>query len=83
MGSESVGHNSGSRGPIGVGFKMSGKKGFKDLALVPINQRIVAVEPGISKHKCDGRVQLSNEKRYHKDITSRVTNSQIHSMGNP
>jgi len=26
----------------------------KDLALVPINQRIVAVEPGISKHKRNG-----------------------------
>ena len=41
------------------------------------------VEPGISKHKCNGGVQLNNKECYHKDITSRVVDSQIHSMGNP
>jgi len=55
----------------------------KDLALTPIKQRIVAVEPGVSKHKRNGGVQLSNKECHHEDITSRVMDSQIHGMGNP
>src|SRR6266511_964817 len=42
----------------------------KDLAAVPVNQRIVAVEPIVSKNERNGRVQLSNIKCYPNDIAS-------------
>ena len=45
----------------------------KDLAAVPVNQRIVVVEPIVSKNKHNGRVQLSNIKCYPNDVTSRMT----------
>ncbi len=45
----------------------------KDLATVPVNQQIVAVEPIVSENEHNGRVQLSNIKCYPNDVTSRMT----------
>jgi len=58
----------------------SGKKGSGPCT----NQStVVVVEPGISKHERNRGVQMSNKECYHEGITSRVTDSQIHGVGNP
>ena len=41
------------------------------------------VEPIVSKHKCNRRVQVSNIKCYPKNIAGGILNCQIHGMSNP
>ncbi len=77
VGKKSVGRNSGSRGPIMGGFETFCGSVWKERIWllyqsinVPVNQRIVAVEPIVSKNERNGRVQLSNIKCYPNDIAS-------------
>ena len=54
-----------------------------DMASRPVNQRIEAAEPVVSKNERSGGVQWSNEEGEDKGITCQIADGKINSASNP